>query len=36
VFKKDNRDMAQWASRRPLNAEAGFRTRVSPCGICDR
>jgi hypothetical protein len=27
--------MAQAVSRRPLIAEARFRSRVSPCGICD-
>jgi hypothetical protein len=26
--------MAQAISRRPLTAEARFRSRVSPCGIC--
>jgi hypothetical protein len=26
--------MAQAVSRRPLNAEARVRSRVSPCGIC--
>jgi hypothetical protein len=26
--------MAQAVSRRPLTAEARFRSRVSPCGIC--
>jgi hypothetical protein len=28
------RAMAQAVSRRPLTAEAWFRARVSPCGIC--
>jgi hypothetical protein len=28
------RVMAQAVSRRPLTAEARFRSRVSPCGIC--
>jgi hypothetical protein len=26
--------MAQVVSRRPLTAEARFRARVNPCGIC--
>jgi hypothetical protein len=26
--------MAQVVSRRPLTAEARFRIRVNPCGIC--
>jgi hypothetical protein len=26
--------MAQVVSRRPLTAEARFRVRVNPCGIC--
>ena len=28
------RAMAQAVSRRPLTAEARFRSRVSPCGFC--
>jgi hypothetical protein len=29
------RAMPQAVFRRPLTAEAQFRSRVSPCGICD-
>jgi hypothetical protein len=30
------RAMTQAVSRQPLTAEARVRSRVSPCGICDR
>jgi hypothetical protein len=34
VTDHEGRAMAQAVSRRPLTAEARFRSGVSPCGIC--